>query len=252
MNNLFNTSKIFLKRNASTILTCLGGAGVVVTTVLAVKATPTAIKAVERAEEIKGDKLTKLETVRIAGPAYIPTIMTGVTTLACIFGSNVLNKRQQASLISAYALLDNSYKEYKNKVKEMFGEEGHEQVRDAIAKDHYDETDIHLEDNKELFYDEFSGQYFQSTLESVLNAEYNINREIQMGGCAALCDFYADLGVEDYDDGGVLGWSEGGNFARYWQSWIDFSHTKTVLDDGLECTIITIWGEPYMDFEDGC
>ena len=249
MNSLLSKSKIFFKRNGSTILTCVGSAGVVATTILAVKTTPKAIRLIDQAAMEKGEELTKLEVVKVAGPAYIPTIMTGVTTIACIFGSNVLNKRQQASLISAYALLDNSYKEYKNKVKELLGEEGHAEIRDAIAKDHYEVADLAIEPDKELFYDEFSDQYFQATLVDVLNAEYNVNRDIQTQGWATLGDFYAELGIEDYDDGGALGWSEGGNFARYWQSWLDFSHTKTVLDDGLECTIITIWGEPYMEYD---
>ena len=251
MNNLLNRSQRFLKRNGSTILTCVGSAGVIATSVMAVKATPKAWHHLELAKEEKGEDLTALEVVRVAGPAYIPSILVGASTIACIFGANILNKRQQAAITSAYALLSSSYSEYKNKVKEMLGEEGHAEVRDAIAKDKYDPDGIEIDKDKELFYDEFSGEYFQATMAQVLDAEYQLNRDIQTQGWATLDDYYNALGI-DYDDGGVLGWSEGGNFARYWQSWIDFSHTKTVLDDGLEVTIITIWGEPYPEFEDDC
>lgn len=239
----------FLKRNSSTILTCVGAVGVVTTSVMAVKETPKAIILLDEAKREKGEELTKTEAIAVAGPAYIPSILIGASTIACIFGANYLNERHQASLISAYALLDSSYKDYKNKVIEMLGEEGHSEVRNAIAKDKYDESDIEIEPEKELFYDEFSGQYFQATMEDVLNAEYQINRDIQTQGWATFGDFCDQVGMEDYDDGGVLGWSKGGNFARYRQSWIDFAHTKSVLDDGLECTIITIWSEPYMDYE---
>ena len=107
--------KEFLRRNSSTILTCIGAVGVVATAVMAVKATPKALELIENAKEEKGEELTKIEVVKVAGPTYIPAIVTGVATVACIFGSNVLNKRSQASLMSAYALLDNSYKEYKKK-----------------------------------------------------------------------------------------------------------------------------------------
>ena len=48
-------NKQFWHRNASTVLTCLGGAGVVVTSVIAVKATPKAFKKIESAEQEKGD-----------------------------------------------------------------------------------------------------------------------------------------------------------------------------------------------------
>ena len=62
----------------------------------------------EEAKEKKGEKLTKWEKVKIAGLTYIPAIATGAATVACIFGSNVISKRKQTTLKSAYALLDNS------------------------------------------------------------------------------------------------------------------------------------------------
>ena len=62
--------------------------------------------------------------------------------MTCIFGSNVLNKRQQASLASAYALLDTSFKEYKKKVIDLYNEEADIEIRNEIAKDKYEENDI--------------------------------------------------------------------------------------------------------------
>lgn len=249
MNKLLGKSKVFLDKNASTILTCVAGVGVVATTVMAVKATPKAMARVEQVKNEKGEETTKLDIFKTVAPVYVTTALVGASTIACIFGANVLNKRKQAGLISAYALLDASYKDYKNKVKEMVGDEGHTEIRDEIAKDKYKETDISVSPHQELFYDEFSGQYFESTIEDVQKAEYQINREIHSSGFCALADFYDILRI-DYDDGGALGWSEGGNLARYWQSWVDFGHTKTILDDGLECTIITMWAEPYLEYEE--
>ena len=112
MNGLLNHAQKFVKRNAGTILTCAGGVGVVSTAVLAVKATPRAIELINKAKEEKQEELTNWDIVRIAGPAYIPTVITGTATLACIFGANMLSRRQQAALISAYALVDTKYKEY--------------------------------------------------------------------------------------------------------------------------------------------
>ena len=115
MNKWLYKSKVFLKKNGSTILTVAGGVGVVATSVMAVKATPKALYLLEQAKEEKGKELTKFEVVQVAGPVYIPSIIMGISTIACIFGANALNKRQQAALMSAYALLDNSYKEYYEK-----------------------------------------------------------------------------------------------------------------------------------------
>lgn len=250
MRGFVRSSKLFVKRNASTILTVTGGVGVVTTTILAVKATPIALKVLEEAKEEKGEELTKLEVVKVAGPAYIPSVLTGVGTLACIFGANVLSRRQQASLVSAYALLDQSYKEYIAKVDELYGEGSSDEIKEEIAKDKYKESDH--EHEEPLFYDEFSRQYFNSTIEKVQRAEYYINREIHMRGWADVNEFYEMLGADFIEGGESIGWSEGGNLARYWQGWIDFSHKKITMDDGLECHVITMFQEPYPNFEDDC
>ena len=153
MNRLLSKSQLFLRRNSATILTCVGAVGVVATSVMAVKATPKALILLDEAKEEKGEELTKLETVKIAGPAYIPSVVLGVSTLACIFGANVLNKRGQASIMSAYALADNSYKEYRKKVDELYGKEAGEQVRAEIVKDKYEDAEIEVSDGKRRYYD---------------------------------------------------------------------------------------------------
>lgn len=249
MNNLLRKSKVFLDRNAPTILTCLGGAGVVATTVMAVKATPKALELLEHAEEEKGEELTKLEVVKVAGPTYIPSILIGVTTIACIFSANMLNKRHQAAITSAYALLDNSYKQYKGKVKELYGEEADTRVREELAKDKYEETEIETEDGKLLFYDQFSERYFNATMETVLNAEYEINKKITQYGGAYLNEFYEFLDIPPVEYGNTLGWSTGGLMYNSWASWLDFRHEKVVMDDGLECYLIDFADEPVCDFD---
>jgi hypothetical protein len=217
---------------------------------MAVKATPKAIRLCEQAEEAKGEKLTKFETIKTAGPVYIPTILTGSATIACIFGANVLNKRKQAALMSAYALLDSSYKEYKEKVNELYGDEAQTKVKEEIAKDHYKEEDIDLEDGKELFFDEFSGRYFESTIYDVRTAQYNINKDMALQTSVSLNDYYAYLDIPPIEGGDELGWSSGMCFDAYWQSWIDFNHHRTVMDDGLECCIVGFFTEPFVGYDE--
>lgn len=249
IDQLVRKSEIFLKRNSSTILTCVGAVGVVITSVLAVKATPKAISLLKDAEEEKGDELTKLEIVKVAAPVYIPAVLVGMSTITCIFGANLLNKRQQASLISAYALVDNSYKEYRNKVEEIYGEEAEEHIRHEIVKDKYIEQ--HKDDEKQLFFDSFSMRYFRSTLEDVLKAEHAFSKTLINFGYANLNEFYDMLGIDHTDYGYELGWSTASDQAFYGYSWLDFEHEKVLLDDGLECTIISANQEPdagYMGF----
>lgn len=244
----------FLRRNSSTILTCIGAIGVVATSVMAVKATPKALSLIDKAEDDKGEKLSKWETVKVAGPSYIPTIITGAATIACIFGSNIISKHQQATLMSAYALLDNSYKEYKKKVDELYGEEVGEQVRAEIAKDKYTGDGVLEDDDKELFFDFYSGEYFESTKEDVLWAEYELNKKIVVNGCASLNEFYALLGIKRRPEYELVGWSAAQVYDMYWHSWVEFHHEETIIDDesvghgGLECTIIHMPMEPFIDY----
>ena len=240
MNNLLQTSKLFLRKNASTILTFVGGAGVVGTTIMAVKATPKALERIEAAKEIKGEKLTKLEVVNVAGPVYIPTVITGAATLACIFGANILNTRKQAALMSAYALLDNSYKEYRNKVTELYGEDADDNVKEAVAKDKYDSNEHKNDDDKmHLYYDDYSERYFRATAETMLRAENQINRKMSETSGVYLNEYFELVGLERTDYGDYMGWS----------SWFDIHKEKVIMDDGLECTILRFVMDPTFDFE---
>lgn len=253
MNKLVHQSKLFLSKNAPTILTCIGGVGVIVTSVMAVKATPKALTLLEKAEEEKGDKLTKLETIKVAGPQYIPAVIAGAATIACVFGSNILSKRQQATLMSAYALLDSSYRDYKNKVDELYGEEAGEKVREEIAKDKYTGDGIMHDDKKELFFDFYSGRYFESTKDMVLLAAYETNRAMVVNGAVGLNEYYQFLGIEEKPEYDLVGWSCGQIEEMYWHPWIEFDYSETVIDDSeghddFVATIIYMPMEPYMDY----
>ena len=249
MNKFLFKSKMFLRSNSSTILTCIGGVGVVATVVTAVKATPKAMALVEEAKAEKGAELTKVETVITAAPAYITTAVLGVSTLACIFGANALNKRQQAALTSAYALLDNSYKEFKAKVQELYGTGTLDVVKGELAKDKYKEKPFKVSEEMELFYDDFSGRYFESTRERVLQAEYELNRTLAYDYGVFLNEWYDMLGIETVDYGDYLGWSSYELVETTWASWVNFHHKKVLIDDDLECTIIVMDFEPTYDFE---
>lgn len=257
MNGLLRQVQLFTKRHGATILTCVGGVGVIATTITAVKATPKALKKIKEAKEEKGDELTKMEIVKVAGTTYVPTVVLGVSSLVCIFGANAMNKRSQASLVSAYALIDSSYKKYKQKVIELYGKETHDKIVDEIVIEEARELGIHAnclggdcmltgEDacgDEVLFYDAFSNRYFESTIEQVMAAEYHLNRNFTLRGYTILNEFYDFLGLDPTDYGDKVGWTpEDGLY------WIDFNHRKVVMDDGLECYIIdTPWG-PSADF----
>lgn len=249
MNKMLGKSKLFFKKNGSTILTCIGAAGVVATSVMAVKATPKAMKLIEQAKEEKGEELTKWEIAKVAAPTYIPAASVGIATVTCIFGANMLSKRRQAALISAYALLDQTHKDYKRKTKEIYGEDADKRVNEELAKEDYKHCKVITNSDTRLFYDMYSKRYYESTMEKVKDAEYQLNRKIAVGYSATIDDYYRCLGLDGIESGDITGWASGMLMEYYWQEWVDFSYDVAVMDDGLECCIVTINQEPVVDFE---
>lgn len=264
---LFQRAGKAFKKATPTILTCISAAGVVVTVVLAVKATPKALKCIEKEKEVKnpenGENLTRMETIAACWRCYIPAAATGIATIGCIFGANALNRRQQASLVSAYALASRSFTSYKRKVKELYGEEAHKKVMASLAAEKSTKpeisagslaqmTSLGFEDANEeerLFYDAISDRYFQATISQVLQAEYHLNRKFAIGGgFITLNQFYEFLGISKVKGGDEVGWMVSDGLY-----WVDFDHQKTVVDDGLngevECYIIDAPFPPVSEEE---
>lgn len=260
---LAQRSKNYLRKASPTLLSCLGAAGVIGTSVLAVRATPKAIRRIRSDSRVNHDgdpdAYTKLEAIQSAWMCYIPAAAVGASTIVCIFGANVLNKRQQAAISSAYALLNTSYQDYKSKLKELYGEEAHQKIVDSIVKEQCNDVYLtsiglcsnstldfeeHDPNDNRLFYDTFSKRYFESTVNRVIQAEYHLNRNFTLSGHLPVNDFYEFLGLSPMDGGDEIGWSwEDGLY------WIDFGHHKTVLDDGLEVYVIDMEWTPSTDWD---
>lgn len=65
-----NRIQYLLKKQSPLILTVIASSGVIVTSVLAVKATPKAIKLLENAEKEKGEPLTVIEKIKYGRKCY--------------------------------------------------------------------------------------------------------------------------------------------------------------------------------------
>ena len=191
-----------LKQHVPTLLTYLGAAGVLGTAVSAVKATPKATRLldelkVKKAE--KGEEITRMETIQTVGMTYLPSIVIGASTIACIFGANILNKRSQASLMSAYALLDTSYKKYKDKIRELYGEETDKQTVQEIAKEEIQKNHVIPSEGKVLFFDYYSLQYFEAYMEDVIQ-KVTMNDGLECYIISGPDDkFQADTWIDEFD-----------------------------------------------------
>lgn len=234
--------------NKPLILTCLGAVGTIGTAVLAAWGVPRA-KARKAAAEIKkGGELTRKESVMAQTPAYLPAVGAGLATLLCIFGANALNVKQQASLTSAYAMLEQAFNAYRKSAMSLYGEDADEEIRKGFLSMCADSTGP--SDEEVIFYEEHYGKFFERTKEEVLSAEYHFNRNFVLRGYANLNEFYDFLGLPHTEFGGKAGWSIGAGEVAYGYSWVDFEHEK--LDTGdFECWVIRFPFAPTKDYLDG-
>lgn len=258
VNHFLNKTKACLVKQSPTILAVIGSVGVVATAVTAVRATPKALALIEktRCEKVDDENpientpiLTPIEVVRTTWQCYIPSVLIGSATIACIFGSNVLNKRQQAALTSAYIFLEQSYKNYRNKAIEMLGTDTDKEIQKEIVKDKAKEEDVSApkSDDVLLFYEEHYGKFFERTMLEVQDAEYQLNRKLAIEGEASLNDFFEFLGLDACEIGDALGWSYE-IICDFNHAWIDFEHQLVETDDGMECRIINMVDQPVRDF----
>ena len=226
---------------SSIFLTCAAVVGVVSTAVFSAKAALKAKALLENAKDDKEDELTKTEMIYIVGPVYIPSILMGAATISCIFGINVLNKKQQASLISAYTLLNRYHEEYKEKLKELYGEEADIRIQNEICRSscNYHQWFLDTPDKKVKFYDELSGRTITRFEREIMDAEYHLNRNYILRGYAFLNEFYEFLGLPATEYGGTVGWSMCSGI-----NWVDFEHTVMPDKSGKKYLINMIF-PPY-------
>lgn len=241
------------KHASPTLLTWVGAGGVVATSILAVRATPKAMKIIAENTGYNHDgemySPSKMEIVQLTFKCYIPSALVGASTIVCIFGANVLNKKQQASIASIYAMMDQSYQQYRKAANEVYGEDADSQIRAQVAKDVYFSSDGYAvydpdidPSDKVLFYDEFSKQYFTSTMAGVINAQYHLNRNWSLQGEVSVNEYYGFLGIDKLKGGDDIGWTY--EFAEEGLMRIDFDISKIEMDDGLECFLISYIHEP--------
>lgn len=235
-----NGFQVWLKQVSPTILSYASVAGLLATTVTAVKATPNAMERIKYDSRFNHDgdsyAYTKFEAFKSAWRCYIPAAAIGLSTIACILGANTLNKRQQAALTSAYALLSNTYNEFVKKDKGAA-------VRKAVVGDKTIPDDISLTNEKVLLYEFNHGDFFEFGLGELLSAEYQFNQKFLSQGYICLNDFYELIGLPKSDIGEMLGWNQKDGYL-----WIDFEHEQVELEDGMECYFIHLPDPPMPNY----
>ena len=213
-------------KHSGEILLGIGIVTGISTTVMAVKATPKAVRIIEELENVSEDNkpLTKTEIIKATYKVYIPTAAMGIVSIVCLIGSGSVNSRRQAAIMTAATISETALREYQEKVIEVIGEEKEKDIRDAVAaekirKNPPSEKEVIITSGKTLCYDLMFGGYFESDVESIKRAENELNRQLLQDGYVTLNDLYFLMGRKPIGYGDELGWNaERGLIDMYFSS----------------------------------
>lgn len=243
-----NNVKTSLVKYSPEILMGIGIAGMLTTTVLAVKATPKALKLIEeKKKETQTDKLTPVETVKTTWKCYIPAATTAVASTACLIGSSRVSSKRNAVLATAYKIAETAHKEYRDKVVETIGEKKETEVRDKIAKDHVEKNPVN---NCEVFitdvgntlcYDTLSGRYFKTDINKIKKVENILNLRLRNENYVSLNDFYNEVGLDRIRLGDELGWNIDDGY-------LELQFSSQLTDNDEPCLVIMYSVAPERDY----
>ena len=246
--NLLKSTRTVLVKHSPEILTGMGIAGMVMTTVLAIKATPKALKLIEdKKKEEHMDELTPIETIKAAWKPFIPVVVTGVSSIACVIGASSVNTRRNAALATAYTLSETALKEYKDKVIETIGEKKEKIIRENIDKDHVEQMPVSnsniiiTQKGNTLCLDYHAGRWFKSSKDHIERAVNKLNAQLNRDMYVSLNEFYDELGLDHTILGDDLGWNIDNGLVE-----LDFSSQLT--EDGEPCLVMNYRVAPRRDY----
>ena len=250
MVKVYNKSEMKVRKYSPEILAGVGVVGVIASTVMACKATTKLndilAESKEQLEQIKtvavdpayADKYTEDDakkdttityvqtSVKIA-KLYAPSVILGVSSLGCLLASNNILKKRNAALSAAYMTVDKSFKEYRRRVAERFGDEVEKEIRYNIKAKEITTVDEEGNEVKETVkvmegvdnpttYSDYARFFDESCPAWQNDPEYNLtflraqqqyaNDLLKAQGRLFLNDVYKMLGIDITKAGQVVGW----------------------------------------------
>ena len=259
MSNIVNSAtKTFhrvgfqIKKHSPEILLVTGITGVVTSAVMACKATTKVDTIIEESKksidmihegmeagnicdveytEEDGKKdlaIVYIQTGVKFAKLYGPSVLLGLTSIGCILASNNIIHKRNVALSAAYTAIDRSFKGYRSRVIERFGENMDRELRYNIKTQEVKETVVDEETGKKKtvkstvsvvdpntysdyarFFDEYCAGWTK-------DAEYNLmflrqqqnyaNELLKSRGHLFLNEVYDMLGIDRTKAGNIVGW----------------------------------------------
>ena len=243
----------FFKKHGTKILVAGACAGTVGAVIEGIKVTPKAIEELEEAAYEKGEELSLVEKVKVAGPLYLPCGIMALQAVACAIGCEVVHRKKEVALIGTLTATKTAYDEYRQIARELKVTEDDKEVdldqkiANGLAKKHIDEDDI--PDYK--IYGDYSeglykcrcsrtGQTFWSNQMRIDKAVAACNKRLstQSEAYIPIGDFLEEAG------GDLCNSNEGWDLAR--TGYIDVAYGSCVDKEGRPCLEIHYRNEPMI------
>jgi len=145
---------------------------------------------------------------------YIPAASVGLITVIAVVGSNRVSTQRNVALISAAAIGERAFQEYRDQVITETSKSKERKIQDDVAqetvvkkKDELDRLVVNIGEGDVLCLETHSGRTFISTAEKIHRAENNANRECLHDGYVSMNTFASYLGLPWTEAGEVVGWN---------------------------------------------
>lgn len=252
-----NKTTMALKKHSPEILVVAGVVGAVASAVIACKATTKVGKITEEAKDMidsiheaekngvtpAGETYTKEDCQKDLAITYVqtgikyaklyaPAVILGSLSVTSILASNNILRKRNVALGAAYAAIDKSYKEYRGRVIERFGEQVDKELKYNIKAKKFEEietdpetgkqkkvkktvmvADPNLQSDYAVYFDNKSRNY-------ETNMDYNrmflkaqqqyANDKLQARGHVYLNEVLDDLDLPRTPAGQIVGWTKDG------------------------------------------
>lgn len=211
ISTIFRDLKRVIDSNAPVILTGIAVSGACLTTYLAAKGGNKAARAIIAEESKELRLLTAQEKFITTYKFYAPAAAALVGTTACMVMATKIGLDRTAAVAGAFVIAERANDQYRDKVKELLGENKHTKVVNATAEEDAKTlvvpNTIVLDGQDQVFVDKWSGRPFPSTKEKMQKAVNEFNHEMLYGKYASLSEFYNRIGLEDTEESDDIGWN---------------------------------------------
>ena len=178
-------------------------------------------------EDAKKDlAVIRVQTIGKVVKLYAPTAIFGAASIVSVLASHGLMRKRNAALAAAYVAIDSSFKDYRGRVIERFGEKVDYELKHGIKAEKIGEAMVTDEDGNvhvveqydeqhglpsgyAKIFDEFNPNWQRDSdfnQSFLLQQQQNANNKLVARGYLFLNEVYRALGFPETRAGQIVGW----------------------------------------------